>query len=280
MAQNQEPIVIVNNVHKSYPKKEVLKGLNLTVNRGDKIAVLGANGAGKSTLVDMIALTSKPTSGDIQINIPGSETEVKKEIGIQFQQGEWPAGITPKIMLNFYKQVFPRFTDEREKELIKVFGIEEFYKQQIKNLSGGQKQRFNAMISDLNNPQLLILDELTTGLDMKLQFQIINYFIATVEKEHQSLIIVSHRPDEVEALCNRAIIIHDGIVWFDDTVENIDKNYGGVKQLMQKYFDGDLKADPKANAPIKDFNPKQGTNNEGEQSNEKHKKRSWFKKHK
>ncbi|WP_026389280.1 ABC transporter ATP-binding protein [[Acholeplasma] multilocale] len=233
-------IIVVKDVHKDFGKKKVLKGLNLNIKQGDRIAILGSNGCGKTTLVEMIAQTSKPTSGTIDVNVSG---EMKKEIGIQFQMGEWPAGISADDMLKFYRAIYPKLTKEWEDELNKVFELDEFLKRPLKKLSGGQKQRFNAMISMMNKPEIVILDELTTGLDMQLQFQITDFFRETTKKNKQTLILVSHSATEVELLCNRMVIVNDGVIGFDRTIDQAIKEFGSVRNIMNKHFAGELKYD-------------------------------------
>ncbi|WP_027063420.1 ABC transporter ATP-binding protein [Mesoplasma seiffertii] len=233
-------IIEIENLNKAFGKKEVLKNLSLTVNRGERLAILGANGCGKTTLVEMIAQTSRPSSGTIKINIEG---DLRKEIGIQFQQGEWPPGISAADMLMFYRVVYPKFTAAWEAELAGVFDIEEFKTRALKKLSGGQKQRFNAMISMMNNPEIVILDELTTGLDMQLQFKIIEFFKKQIQENSKTLLLVSHSPEEVELLCNRMVIIHEGRIVFDRQISKAIAEYKSVRNVMDEYFEGSLKYD-------------------------------------
>ncbi|AXK51258.1 ABC transporter ATP-binding protein [Spiroplasma alleghenense] len=232
--------ITIKNLKKEFGKKKVLQDLDLTIKKGERLAILGSNGCGKTTLVEMIAQTSKPTSGTIEFNLEG---DLKKEIGIQFQQGEWPAGICAEDMLKFYRSVYPRFTKDWEEQLNQVFDIEEFRKRSIRKLSGGQKQRFNAMISMMNDPELVILDELTTGLDMQLQFSIISFFKDKLKKDNKTLILVSHSPEEVELLCNRMVIIKDGKVAFDRKITEAIKEFKTIRNIMDKHFEGSLKYD-------------------------------------
>ncbi|AHI53451.1 ABC transporter ATP-binding protein [Spiroplasma sabaudiense Ar-1343] len=235
-----ETLITIKNLEKKFGKKKVLKDLNLQINQGERVAILGSNGCGKTTLVEMIAQTSIPTSGTIELNIQG---DIKKEIGIQFQQGEWPVGICANDMLKFYRSVYPKFTQSWEEELNKVFDIEEFKNRGLRKLSGGQKQRFNAMISMMNDPALVILDELTTGLDMQLQFSIISFFKKKMEEDKKTLLLVSHSPEEVELLCTRMIIINDGKVAFDRKISEALKEFKSVRNIMNKHFEGSLKYD-------------------------------------
>lgn len=233
-------LLVIKNLKKDFGKKKVLIDLNLTIDQGEHVAILGSNGCGKTTLVEIIAQTSKPTSGTVEFAIEG---DVRKEIGIQFQQGEWPSGICAEDMLKFYRSIYPRFTKEWEEQLNQVFEIDEFRKRNLNKLSGGQKQRFNAMISMMNSPKLVILDELTTGLDMQLQFQIINFFKEVLTNNQKTLLLVSHSPEEAELLCSRMVIIHNGVIAFDRQISTAIKEFGSVRKIMDKHFEGTLKYD-------------------------------------
>ncbi|WP_338984363.1 ABC transporter ATP-binding protein [Spiroplasma endosymbiont of Diplazon laetatorius] len=233
-----QTIIDVKNISKSFGKKIIFKDFSLSINEGQRIALMGANGCGKTTLVEMIAQFNKPDSGEIVINL---NNNIKQEIGIQLQEGSWPTGITAQNMLDFYKSVYPKFTKEWEEKLKKVFEIDEFINRPLKKLSGGQRQRFNAMISIMNNPKIIILDELTTGLDMELQFKIIDFFKKNTKEFKQTLLLVSHHPEEVEEMCDRLVIIKDSKVWYDDSVENTIKKHKSVRELMNKFFKGEDK---------------------------------------
>ncbi|AHI52968.1 ABC transporter ATP-binding protein [Spiroplasma culicicola] len=232
-----EKIIEISKVVKNFGKKKVLKELNLDIYKKDKIAILGGNGEGKSTLIDLISQITKPTSGEIKINI---DQDVKKEIGIQFQQGEWPSGINAQDMIILYRSIFPKFTSEWEKQLLEIFEIDEFIKRPLNKLSGGQKQRFNSMIALMNQPEIIILDELTTGLDLKLQIKIMNFIKKVCDENNKTLIIVSHSPEEVELLCQRVAIVYQGKIILDKTIAEVKKEYNGVRNLMNKHFEGEI----------------------------------------
>lgn len=236
-------IIEVSNLEKSFNKKIILKNVNWKVDEGERVAILGANGAGKTTFVEMISQVSQPTKGEIKINLEGN---IKSQIGIQFQQGDWIPGLTAADLLDFYHHLFPNFTKQKEKELTEIFEIDEFKKTTLTRLSGGQKQRFNAMLSVLNDPKIVILDELTVGLDMQLQFKILEFFKKSTKEKKQTLLIVSHNADEVEMLCDRMVIIGNQGIYFDDSIANVKKKYGGVRNLMDHYFKGVAKNEIKA----------------------------------
>ncbi|WP_339033352.1 ABC transporter ATP-binding protein [Spiroplasma endosymbiont of Cantharis rufa] len=230
-------LIEINNISKAFGKKVIFENFNLEIKEGQKVALMGANGCGKTTLVEMIAQFSKPDSGEIKIHL---EDNIKQEIGIQLQEGNWPTGITANNMLDFYKAVYPKLTKEWEEKIKNVFEIDEFINRPLKKLSGGQRQRFNAMISIMNNPKIIILDELTTGLDMELQFKIIDFFSKNTKEFNQTLLLVSHHPEEVEEMCDRLIIIKDSKVFYDDSIVNTIKKHKSVRALMDKFFKGEI----------------------------------------
>ncbi|QBQ08029.1 ABC transporter ATP-binding protein [Spiroplasma gladiatoris] len=229
-------IIEINNLTKKFKQKVILEDISLQIEQGEAVAILGRNGAGKTTLIEMIAQSSKPSKGSIKINIEGN---LKQEIGIQFQEGNWPSGLCAKDVIEFYVSVFPNFSIEKFNELNKIFEVKDFYKTPLNRLSGGQKQRFNALLSIINDPKIIILDELTTGLDMELQFKILNFFKEVV-KNNKTLLIVSHHPEEIEALCKRVIVIDNKKVLLDSSVEDIKNKYKTVRELMELFYKGGL----------------------------------------
>ncbi len=232
-------IVSIKDLKKSYNKStEVLKGITLDIHKGEKIAILGANGSGKTTLVEIISDSHKPTSGKIDYNFKNKN--IKFAIGIQFQEGNWPPGLSSHDLLQFYKKIYSDVTDERVKTLVKSFGMDEFVNKGLNKLSGGQKQRFNALLAILHNPELIILDEISNGLDLQLKHNILKFLKQYLKDNNNALLIVSHSPGDVEYLCDRIIIIDKGYCYFDMSVNEAIKKYKSIENLMNIYFDGKL----------------------------------------
>ncbi|AGM26427.1 ABC transporter ATP-binding protein [Spiroplasma syrphidicola EA-1] len=231
-------IIEVKNLFKSYQKNEVLKDINVEVFAGDRVAILGANGCGKTTFVEMISSFSKPTAGEIKINLSGN---VKKDIGIQYQEGNWPIGIRIKDMIKFYRKVYENFSPAYEKMLEEVFELDKIKNINLQKLSGGQKQRFNAMLAVINDPEIVILDELTTGLDIELQYKIVSFFNEYIVNNNKTLLIVSHHPEEVEMLCNRILLFGNKSILLDCSMAEAKAQFGSIRNLMNLYFKGEIK---------------------------------------
>lgn len=226
-------IIEVNDVTKKVGKLTIVKDINLKIKQGEKIAILGANGSGKTTLIELISNITKPSSGEIIIN---SNIEKIKKIGLQFQEGYWPKGVTPKSIIKYYVGK-KEAQAVRIEELAIIFGVRSFYNKDLNNLSGGEKQRFNSMLSVINNPEILILDELITGLDLKMQVKLINFFKDYLSNSKKTLLMISHIPEEVEALCERFILLENGVIINDLQVASVIKEHGSIRLFMEKYYE-------------------------------------------
>ncbi|AHF57882.1 ABC transporter ATP-binding protein [Spiroplasma eriocheiris] len=234
-----QTILKINNLRKNYGKKEVLKDINLNVYQGENIAILGANGSGKTTLVEIICQTKTASGGEIHYHF--SNDKIKENIGIQFQDGDWPDGLSAKDILEFYKALYPHVSEEETFALIKAFDLTEFFSRPLNRLSGGQRQRFNALLAVFHKPELIILDEVSTGLDIQLRHNILK-FLKNMTQDHQkTIMLISHNPDEVEFLCDRLVILHEGKIYFDAKIKDVIDKYQGVAKLMDLYFEGGLK---------------------------------------
>lgn len=230
---NNDYIIELKNLNKKIKKMQIINDVNLKILKGERLAIVGANGSGKTTLIELICGITKPTSGEIHIN---SDAERINKIGLQFQEGYWPAGVTPKAIIKYYVGKID-FNSEKINQLVNIFGIKNFYNKYLNNLSGGQKQRFNAMLAIINDPEILILDELITGLDLKMQMKLIIFFKDFLINRQKTLLLISHIPEEVEQLCNRFILLENGVIINDLKVKDIVNQYGSIRTFMEKYYD-------------------------------------------
>ena len=161
---NKKVIVDVENISKSYGKLNVLKDVSTKIFEGDRIGVIGPNGEGKSTIIEIILRVKKPTKGKIIYTNP------KMVVGVQFQDSNYPRSLKVYSMINYYVDAYKLNKKKIGLEsLIDYFELRPFMKKYINSLSGGQKQRLNILLSIINNPELIILDELTTGLDIEVR---------------------------------------------------------------------------------------------------------------
>ncbi|AKX34097.1 ABC transporter ATP-binding protein [Spiroplasma litorale] len=195
-------MIKVSNVFKNYSKKIVLKNINLEIKKGEKIAIMGLNGSGKTTLAEIILKIFSPSSGEVVYE----DKNISKNA--TFQDINFDGELNLKQLVNFYCGAFK--VKVNTSEYFKKFDLENETKQKYLKLSGGQKQKFKFLITLLNNPKLLLLDELTTSLDYLWRHKIVLLIKDYIIKNDCTLIMVSHDIEEVSQLCDRVLLMSNG----------------------------------------------------------------------
>ena len=197
--------------------------------------MLGSNGAGKTVLSEMISGINKPTSGEIIYNF--NSDNYKKKIGIQFQDSSYPNGITVKKVINFVISIYKaEITKDELRALIAIFDIYEIYNKVASSLSGGQQQRLNLLLALVHKPKFIILDELSTGLDIRIRSKIKKFIKYYAKENGITLLIVSHDMDEVEYLSERIIVLFKGEIYVDASKKEIIEKYGSIQNCVEKYI--------------------------------------------
>jgi len=213
--QNQtEPIIRIEALYKSFKDVKAVNGINLRLLPGEFVAVLGPNGAGKTTLVEMIEGIQKPDSGEIFIkgkHWRNHHAELNRVLGISLQETWFVEKLTVKETLILFAS-FYKLGEDRVKEIIDLIRLEEKQKSYVINLSGGQRQRLALGIALLNFPEVLILDEPTTGLDPNARRELWEILLKLKSERNTAMILTTHYMEEAEYLCDRIIIIDHGKV--------------------------------------------------------------------
>ncbi len=223
-------IIVFDDIKKTFKEKggdkEVHKGVTFSIKKGETVALLGANGAGKTVLMETLVRVRKQNSGKIIYDFDGLDPF--EEIGMQFQDADSTGNLTPNEMIKFISLMYSeKVNPEQTKEMVKVFGIEEYADKKIKKLSGGQRQRVNLLLATMHNPKLMILDEFITGLDIISVRDILEYIKDLKEKNNSTLIIISHQPEEIKNLSERIFVLKDGKVQAEHLTSDIEKEYDG-----------------------------------------------------
>jgi len=209
-----EPIIRIEGLYKSFKDVKAVNGINLRLLPGEFVAVLGPNGAGKTTLVEMIEGIQKPDSGEIFIkgkHWRNHHAELNKVLGISLQETWFVEKLTVKETLILFAS-FYKLGEDRVKEIIDLIRLEEKQKSYVINLSGGQRQRLALGIALLNFPEVLILDEPTTGLDPNARRELWEILLKLKKERNTAMILTTHYMEEAEYLCDRIIIIDHGKV--------------------------------------------------------------------
>ncbi len=225
MAKNSEsPVIIVNKVYKSFRNVHAVRGISLEIMPGEFVAVLGPNGAGKTTLVEMIQGVQKPDKGEILIKgnpwKKENHAEFNRLLGISLQETWFIEKLTVKETLALFAS-FYKLGEKRVNEIINLVHLEDKHRAYIKNLSGGQKQRLALGISLINYPEILLLDEPTTGLDPTARREIWKILLTLKKERNTSLILTTHYMEEAEYLCDRIIILDYGKILARGTLDEL-----------------------------------------------------------
>ncbi|MFU0799433.1 MAG: ABC transporter ATP-binding protein [Xylanivirga thermophila] len=229
-------MIEVQNVTKRYGQHVAVDHINFTVNKGEILGFLGPNGAGKSTTMNIITGYISATEGTIKVDgydILENPLEVKKRIGYLPEFPPLYMDMTVEEYLEFVSNIKKVDVNNKKKTLDKVTeltGIGDVRGRLIKNLSKGYKQRVGVAQAMIGNPEVLILDEPTVGLDPKQIIEIRN-LIKELGKEH-TIILSSHILPEVSAVCERVIIINKGQLVASDTPENLSRRIGDSSKLI------------------------------------------------
>jgi ABC-2 type transport system ATP-binding protein len=230
-----ETAIKVDKLCKSYAGIRAVENLDISVSRGEVFGLLGANGAGKSTTIECILGTKKPDSGTVSILGMNPNTERKKlfeRVGVQFQEANYQDKITVAELCQETYCLYKKPADYEA--LLKQFGLENKTKNMVNELSGGQKQRLFIVLALIPNPDVVFLDELTTGLDTKARRSVWNSLLE-LKKKGLTIFLTSHFMDEVETLCDRIGILKNGRLIFNGTVqEAIDAS--PCKKLEDAYL--------------------------------------------
>lgn len=218
--QSGPPLAIdAQHLVKRYKTKTAVDGVSLHVPVGETFGILGSNGAGKTTTVEMIAGLRKPTEGTVRILglAPFADRDkVRQVLGVQLQQANLHDALTARELVDLYRSFYPNPL-EADRALAMV-ELQEKANTRFSNLSGGQMQRLSIALALIGQPQVVILDELTTGLDPTARRRV----WATIESlQEQTVILVSHAMDEVERLCDRVALIDAGRIIAQGTPDDL-----------------------------------------------------------
>ncbi len=214
-----EAVIEVKNVWKSFKTVQAVKGIDLTIPKGQFTALLGPNGAGKTTLVEMIEGIQKPDSGEITImgkHWKGNEDELHRIIGLSLQETRFIDKLRVSETLRLFASFF-NLGKERVNEIIEIVGLEEKKRSFVVNLSGGQRQRLAIGLALINTPAILLLDEPTTGLDPNARREIWEILTRLKKESETSMILTTHYMEEAEKLCDYVVIMDNGIILREGT---------------------------------------------------------------
>lgn len=228
-------MIQVKKLIKAFGHRAVLRGVNLTINEGDFVTLMGANGAGKTTLLHIIATLSKPTGGQVTINgyrIDNSASELRRFIGLVSHKTLLYDNLTAAQNLRFYARMYdvPNAAPRIETVLSQV-GLRARQNDPVRTYSRGMQQRLAIARAILHNPPILLLDEPDTGLDQHAA-DMLGQLLQTVDISQRTVLMTTHNLERGLSLGNRVVILSKGKIVYDVPRQEVSQ-----AEVRQRYFE-------------------------------------------
>ncbi len=227
-------IIQVDNLQKKYGSITAAENVSFQVQQGEIFGMVGPNGAGKTTTIECLEGLRTPDEGDIHVlglNPQKDSTLLAHKIGVQLQESALFHRIKVWEVLDLFASFYPR--PANWKKLLAQFELEESREQVYAKLSGGQKQRLFIALALINDPELIFLDELTTGLDPQARHTMWN-IVRDVRAQGKTICLTTHFMEEAERLCDRVAIFDRGKIVALDTPENLINNLKAENRILFK----------------------------------------------
>ena len=213
-------MVSIENLHKTFGKNQVLKGVDLSINEGGIFAVLGPNGSGKTTLIKSVLGMVIPDKGKIEVqgNNIKKTSEYRHNIDYLPQIANFPSNLKVKELIKMIKDL--RKPTNEETRLIELFKLQPFLDKKLGNLSGGTKQKVNIVLTFMFDSPLIILDEPTSGLD-PISLIRLKDLIQAEKAKGKTILITSHIMSFVEEVSDEIVFLLEGKIYFKGTISNL-----------------------------------------------------------
>jgi Cu-processing system ATP-binding protein len=223
-------MIIATNVTKKFGKLTALNDINTTCNKGQSISLIGPNGSGKTTFIKCLLGMVVPDSGFITFNKQNisHDWKYREQIGYMPQIGRYPDNMSIAQILVMMKDIRKKTSADLDEELIEAFELNKIMDKRMRTLSGGTRQKVSAALAFLFNPEVLILDEPTAGLD-PLATEILKEKIRKVKNEGKLILITSHVLSDLDDIISEIMYMQDGQLVFHKTWELLKKDTGEEK---------------------------------------------------
>ena len=241
----QEPVIVIDNLFKSYGKVQAVKGISMRVEQGEIFGFLGPNGAGKTTTIRCMLDVIRPTSGTLRVlglDTQRDKMELHQRIGYLPGDVRLPGQMTGKQVINYFSRLQGR-EPVLLHDLVERFDVE--MKRPLKSYSKGMRQKIGVVLAFMCDPEVLILDEPTSGLDPLLQ-RTFNEFLLQEQARGKTIFMSSHIMSDVEKVCQRVAVIRQGEIV---TIEEVEKLRQKAGQRVTVEFGDPVSADELARMP-------------------------------
>jgi len=240
-----EPAVELIDAHKSYGPVEALKGVGITVPRGELVALLGPNGAGKTTAINLMLGLRKPTSGQVKLfGLDPNDRRARSRCGVMLQESGVPDTLTVHELVELFGSYYPHPMPPAR--AIALAGLEEQAKRASGKLSGGQRQRLYFALAICGDPELIFFDEPTVGMDVESRRVFLDS-IREFARAGKTIVLTTHYLEEADELAQRIIVVDRGVVVADATPDEIKARVVGKRvsfATAQPLSEADLRGLP------------------------------------
>lgn len=226
-------VLEVNNLYKKIGNKKILNGINLRLEEGKVLGILGPNGNGKTTLLNSIAGLIKATSGEILINEEKIQYKTRNMISFLQEKSVLCSWMTINDAIEFYKNFYNDFDEKKANELLKFMNLDR--KLNVKSLSKGMLEKLNLSLTLSRNTQLYILDEPISGVDILSREKIIDAIIQNIS-EDSSMIITTHYVGELEGIFDKVVFLNEGKIIEGGEAETLREKYNKSIEDIYKYI--------------------------------------------
>jgi len=225
-SENTKNVVAITNLTRQFDEQLALDDVSINVKSGQVFGIVGENGAGKTTLIKHMLGQYKAQQGTVTMfddEPVASPEKVLAKIGYLSEEPELPAWMTVKEILNYTAAFYPTWDNDYAEQLIKAFSLN--LDKRVRDLSKGQKARVGLVLAQAHKPELLLLDEPSSGLDPNVRRDILSAVIKTVSDEGRTVILSSHLLEEVERVCDHLMMLDKGRVLLFDSMEKVLNNH-------------------------------------------------------
>ncbi len=223
--------VEADGLRKKYGDTVALDGVSLSVEEGEVFGLVGPNGAGKTTLVRCLTGTTRPTDGDPSLLGKSPEEVDKSRVSVLPQEFSPPERLTPEELVGYYASLYPREETRDPAEVVEEMGLSSSHDTRYADLSGGQKSRLKVAISLVNDPDVLFLDEPTTGIDPEGREDVWGV-VERLADEGTTVFLTTHYMREVERLADRVALLSDGTVVEVGATDDVIREHAGEPRLV------------------------------------------------